>query len=95
MLKKNNKPVKAPTRKKTGNPKQDFPNPGEVIHQHVVDVHENNYFKNHDPADIRKRYMQFSVFMEQLNSTLGLDRSASVEQFATRVHDLVMAAAKV
>lgn len=82
-------------RSKTGNPKEDFPNPGEIRDQKVVDVQENNYFKNFDPMDIRKRYMQFSVFMESLNNTLGLDRTASVEQFAARIHDLVMAAGKV
>lgn len=83
------------TTNKSLNPKEQFPNPGIVTEQHEVKVHENNYFKNHQAEDIRKRYMQFSVFMEQLNNTLGLDRSATVEQFASRVHDLVMAAAKV
>jgi len=39
--------------------------------------------------------MRFSVFMEALNNNLDLDRTASVEQFARRIHDLVMAAAKV
>jgi len=62
---------------------------------HEVRIHENNYFKNHEEMDIRKRYMKFSVFMEQVNESLSLDRNATVEQFAARVNDLVSAAAAV
>jgi len=58
-------------------------------------VHENNHFKNHADTDIRKKYMEFTVFMTSLNNTLELDRTAGIEQLAQRIHDLCMAAAKV
>lgn len=72
-----------------------FPNPGEVPKVEEVHVHENNYFKDYDPREVRKKYMEFTVFMTALNQTLCLDKNSGVEQFSARVHDLVMAAAKV
>lgn len=74
---------------------ENYPNPGEVKNIKVPEVHENNYFKNNDADDLRRRYLRFSVFMEELNNTLDLSRNASVEQFAQRVHDLVMATQKI
>jgi len=56
-----------------------------------ADVHENNYFKGFPPDDLKKRYLQFSVFMEQVNNTLDLTREATIDQFSRRVHDIVMA----
>jgi len=94
MNKKQNKVPQVRNLKRSNDPKKDYPNPGMVHEQKVLDVHENNHFKNHSPDDLRKRYLQFTVFMEQLNFILELKRDATVEQFATRVHDLVMAAAK-
>lgn len=58
-------------------------------------MHESNHFRNLTDEEIRKRYLQFSVFMEQVNNTLGLDRYATVDQFAARVNDLVTAASTV
>lgn len=57
-------------------------------------MHENNYFKEHEPHVIRRKYMEFTVFMTALNQTLELDKSNDVNKFAARIHDLVMAAAK-
>lgn len=74
---------------------ENYPNPGEVKNIKVPEVHENNYFKDSGADDLRKRYLRFSVFMEELNNTLELNRDASVEQFAQRVHDLVMATQKI
>lgn len=39
--------------------------------------------------------MKFSVFMEQVNEALSLDRNATVEQFAARVNDLVTASSVI
>jgi len=40
---------------------------------------------------VRKKYVQFSVLMEITNDLLGLPRTATVEQFANRIRDLVYA----
>lgn len=53
---------------------------------------QDNYFANIDIDEARKKYLQFSVLMEYLNTVLGLGRHASMDEFATRIRDLVVAA---
>lgn len=60
--------------------------------QRQAEVQENNHFKYHEPQEVRKKYMEFTVFMTALNQTLELNKDATVEQFAARIHDLVMRA---
>lgn len=91
------KQVKLPKREQTrhSNPGDAYPNEG-IEEAKVVDqVHENNYFKDFPAEDIRRRYMKFSVMMEGVNESLDLSRQASVDQFALRVRDLVLATQKV
>lgn len=68
-----------------------FPNEATVTDGHKVAVHENNHFKNHDLEIIRKKYVRFSILMELLNDDLELPKTATVEQFALRIRDLVYA----
>lgn len=68
-----------------------FPNEASVTAGEKVDVHENNHFKNHELEIIRKKYVRFSILMELLNDDLELPKTATVEQFAHRIRDLVYA----
>jgi len=44
-----------------------------------------------DTALVKKKYLQFTVYMEALNNVLGLDKWANVEDFAMRIIDLMYA----
>lgn len=68
-----------------------FPNDASVTAGQKVDVHENNHFQNHELEVIRKKYVRFSILMELLNDDLELPKTATVEQFAHRIRDLVYA----
>jgi len=69
-----------------------YPNEATVTSGEKVQVHENNYFKDHTLEDVRHRYVRFSVLMEYLNEILELNaHTANVEQFAHSVRDLVYA----
>lgn len=56
---------------------------------------EENYFRDHDVELVRKKYIQFTVYMEAMNQVMELGLNASVEDFAFRIRDLVEAAQKV
>jgi len=73
----------------------EFPNPGVKKNVKEVDVHESNYFVKTPKMEIRRKYMQYSVFMEAINNTLGLPITSSLDDFAKRVNDLIEAARKV
>lgn len=94
MQKKVSKTIKLP-KGTTKNLQDQYPNPGQQENVLQATMQENNHFKTFEPEEIRVRYMRFSVFMEALNNNLDLDRSATVEQFARRISDLVQAAATV
>jgi len=66
-----------------------FPNEGYVGNGQERQLPENNYFTDHEDAQIKKKYLQFTVFMEALNQVLELDRYATVETFAIRIRHLV------
>ena len=69
-----------------------FPNEATVTSGEKQEVHENNHFKNHELADVRKKYVRFSVLMEYLNDILEVDsKTVNVETFAHRIRDLVYA----
>jgi len=68
-----------------------YPNEARVTEGQKVEVHENNHWKNHDLEVIRKKYVRFSILMELLNDDLELTKTATVEQFAHRIRDLVYA----
>lgn len=69
-----------------------YPNEGKIKDIRRAKVQENNYFKNHPEDELRKRYLKFNAFMETMYETLELPRNATMEQFAQRVYDIVMAA---
>jgi len=65
----------------------------------ISDVRENpmnpdNHFQHTDVEVIRKKYLQFTVYMEALQDVLELDRFATIDQFAHRVRDIVLATNK-
>jgi len=66
-----------------------FPNEAKVGNGEARTVHENNYFANHENAVVKKKYLQFTVFMEAMNEVLELDRYATVEVFARRIQHLI------
>jgi len=66
-----------------------FPNEGKVGNGEARTVQENNYFADHENAVIKKKYLQFTVFMEAMNEVLELDRYATVETFARRIQHLI------
>lgn len=68
-----------------------FPNEARVTSGEKVEVHENNHFKNHELWDVRKKYVRFSILMEYLNEVLELPQTATVDQFAHRIRDIVYA----
>lgn len=68
-----------------------FPNEAAVSAGQTQEVHENNHFRNHELEVIRKKYVRFSILMELLNDDLELPITATVEQFAHRIRDLVYA----
>jgi len=68
-----------------------FPNEAKLGKGEAVQVHENNHWKNHDLEVVRKKYVRFSILMELLNDDLELPKTATVEQFALRIRDLVYA----
>jgi len=70
---------------------EQFPNEATITAGEKVEVHENNYFKNHELDIVRKKYVKFSVLMEIVNDDLELPQTATVEQFAHRIRDLVFA----
>jgi len=55
------------------------------------DFNQDNYFASMDIEETRKKYLQFSVFMEALNNVLGLNRHSSMDEFAHRIRDLIIA----
>lgn len=71
-----------------------YPNDGVVENIQTSEIHPNNYFIKYEAEENRKRYLKFSIFMEELNNTLDLQRGATVEQFAGRIADLVTAVQK-
>lgn len=56
------------------------------------EMNPDNHFTGRDVNDVRKKHLQFSVLMEYLNQVLELDRHVSVENFAIRIRDLIVAA---
>jgi len=71
---------------------EQFPNDAKLSKGKKAEVHENNHFKNHPLEDVKKKYVRFSIFMEILNDALELDpKTATIEQFAHRIRDLVYA----
>lgn len=73
---------------------EQFPQEAEVITEGARQMNEDNHFRNHDVSIIRKKYLQFTVYMEALNEVLELPREATVEQFSRRIHDIVLATNK-
>jgi len=72
--------------------KDKFPNEAEISAGQKQQVHENNYFKDHELELVRKKYVRFSVLMEYLHDVLELDlKTTTIEQFGLRVRDLVYA----
>ncbi|AXH73963.1 MAG: hypothetical protein [Microviridae sp.] len=94
----NKKTVRLPRGSKpsqpANNPLDQYPNEATVEDLRKASVQENNYFKNFDEVDLKRRYLKFSVFMEEVNNTLDLTREATIDQFTRRVHDLVFATQK-
>lgn len=70
---------------------EQYPNEGTITEIRAEDVHENNYFKGRDIEEMRKKYVKFSILMEAVNETIELPNSATVEQFANRIRDLIYA----
>lgn len=66
-----------------------YPNEAQVLEGQKLDVQENNYWKNHELEQIKKKYLQFTVFIEAINEVLELDRYATVETFARRIAELI------
>ena len=68
-----------------------FPNVATFGEGQKQDVHENNYFKDMPLDEVHMRYVKFSVFMEETNKALDLPNTATIEQFAHRIRDIVYA----
>jgi len=71
-----------------------FPNPGVLEDTTKNEMNPDNYFQKMEVEIIRKKYLQFTVYMEALQDVLELDRYASIDQFAHRVRDIVLATNK-
>lgn len=68
-----------------------YPNPATFKKGVKRDFNQDNYFADLDIEIARKKYLQFSVLMELLNEVMGLGRHSSLEEFAHRIKDLVIA----
>jgi len=73
---------------------EQYPNEGKTEEVKKAEIQENNHFRDHSVEEIRKKYLQFTVYMEALNAVLELPIDATLGQFSTRIHDLVMATNK-
>lgn len=69
----------------------DFPIKGEMVEGKKT-LNPDNYYKDHEIDLLRKKYLQFTVFFEALTEVLECRRDCSVEEFGSRIRDLVYAA---
>lgn len=83
---------KAKTVKEIIDIEEKYPNEAKFTGGEQMKVNQDNHFINHDLDEIRKKYIKFTVYMEALNEVLELHRTASVEEFAVRIRDIVIAA---
>lgn len=68
-----------------------FPNEAQKNGGKRREFNQDNYFAHLEIELARKKYLQFSVLMELLNEVLGLGRHASLDEFGSRIRDLVIA----
>jgi len=71
--------------------------PNEAVLKDELQANEtnpDNYFQNMEIELIRKKYIQFTVYLEALYEVLELSRLSTVDQFAHRIRDIVIASKK-
>lgn len=57
-------------------------------------LNPDNYFRNHETEDLRRRYIRMNVLMDYLEQILELQPSSNPDAFLTRIIDLMHAANK-
>jgi len=70
---------------------EQYPKPGEIKNQKRSILPENNFYYGRQTKEVRRRYMQFSVFMEAMNESLELPQNSSPEDMTRRINDLMTA----
>lgn len=71
-----------------------FPNEGTVTGE-VRQMNQDNYFQEMEKEEIAKRYVQYCVISELMNGVLGLPITATLDDFAHRIQDLLIASKTV
>lgn len=71
-----------------------FPNEAKVTGE-KREMNQDNYFEGMEKEEIAKRYVQYCVISELMNGVLGLPLTATLDDFAHRIQDLLIAAKTV
>jgi len=72
--------------------KEQYPIEGTFTEGEQQQVNQDNYFRDFELEDIRKRYLKMTVFMETLHEVLELSFDSSGQQFMIRIGELITAA---
>lgn len=59
------------------------------------DLNQDNHFEGMEKEQIAKRYVQYCVISELMNQVLDLPLTATLDEFAHRIQDLMIAAKTV
>lgn len=59
------------------------------------EMNQDNYFQEMEKEEIAKRYVQYCVISELMNGVLGLSITATLDEFAHRIQDLLIASKTV
>lgn len=71
-----------------------FPNEA-TVEQFKRAMNQDNYFEGMEKEEIAKRYVQYCVISEIMNQVLGLPITATLDEFAHRIQDLIIASKTV
>lgn len=67
-----------------------YPIESETIGTKENEVQENNYWKDRELDELRKKYIQFNVLMEFVQEILELPQGSTFDQLGRRSFELVM-----
>lgn len=89
------KVVKLPSRQQPNDFESKFPIEGEMKGG-VENINPpNGYFIGMSRDQVQKKHLQYLTLMEYLNTCLGLNEHATMQQFGERVRDLFIAVEKL
>lgn len=69
-----------------------YPNEAQFVPGDEMKLNPDNYFRDMDIALVRKKYVHFTIFMEQVHNQLDLPLDADIDTLVRRIYDLAYAA---